>query len=229
MNYTENLFCWSMAMSDKQNIYEDGDKIILPSSVLGKVTLPDDGIPLYFKLGNPTLNLSTHVGVLEFSATEGNCNIPHWIMAQLVLREGEIVNVELVDALPPAEFIKLRPQYPDLLDSMCDPQAILGVKLRKYTCLTQGQWICVPYMGDNVYFDVVETRPTWTVSLIDIEATLEFEIPKQPALRKPEPLPKMDTQKSSDKSGVSRNKLSRVSRFKKRGTLDQFPGSGRKL
>ena len=229
MNYTENLFCWSMAMSGKQNIYEDGDKIILPSSVLGKVVLPDDGIPLYFKLVNPTLGLSTHAGVLEFSATEGNCNVPHWIMAQLVLREGEIVNVEIVDALPPAEFIKLRPQSRDILDSMCDPQAILAVKLRKYTCLTQGQWICVQYMGDNVYFDVVETRPSGTVSLIDIEATLEFEIPKQAAPKKPVILPKMDTQKGSDKSGVSRNKPSRVSRFKKRGALDKFPGSGRKL
>ena len=228
MNYTTNLFCWSMAMSGKHDNYEDGDKIILPSGFLQHVTISNDGIPLFVNLSNQTLDLSTHTGVLEFSASEGNCYVPHWIMSQLVIPEGGTIAVMVTDTFPPAEFIKLKPQSAEAMELLHDPQAILSVKLRKYTCLTQGQWMCVKYLGENIYFDVVETRPTAVVSLINIEATLEFEIPAKKKKRLVV-LPAMDAHRGSDKSGVSRETPSRVSKFRHHNSLDKFPGSGRKL
>ncbi|HIB77991.1 MAG TPA: hypothetical protein EYO58_10360, partial [Flavobacteriales bacterium] len=165
MTYSDILFGWSMAMSYCKKIHEDGDKIILPQSVLSKVNPANDGTPLFFKIENLSIGTSIHVGVLEFSALEGNCNIPFWIMSQLLVQEGSPIKISVINSLPSAEFIKLKPQTHDILENMSDPRAILEIKLRKYTCLTKGQILCIPYLGENIYFDVVDTLPGNFLSL----------------------------------------------------------------
>lgn len=37
----------------------------------------------------------THCGVLEFSAAEGSCYLPYWMMQNLLLEEGALRCVEL--------------------------------------------------------------------------------------------------------------------------------------
>ena len=45
----------------------------------------------------------THCGVLEFSAPEGSCYIPHWMMQNLLLEAGSLLTVKNV-SLPKVRF-----------------------------------------------------------------------------------------------------------------------------
>ena len=48
---------------------------------------------MLFKLTNMKTGQATHCGVLEFSAPEGICYIPYWMMSNLCLPEGERIEV----------------------------------------------------------------------------------------------------------------------------------------
>ena len=78
-----------------------------------------------------------------------------------------------------------------------------------------GTWFCIPYLGENIYFDVVETTPGPVVSLIDTECNLEFDLPpvrRVPAIRA--------TSASSSSTNQETENL---------GPLTKFPGKGRRL
>ena len=221
--FNEKFFAWSMAMSGKPNAseYEKGDKIILPQQVILNIKPSEDGSPLYFRLTNEEQRLAMHVGVLEFTALDGNCHLPFWIMSQLLLGEGSPVSVQLVSDIKPASAIKLKPQDKNFTDKMSDPKAVLENRLRKYTCLTKGTWICINYLDENHYFDVVDTQPEPVVSLINTDCNLEFELPPQP-------------KKESKKLKSNRPKLTPIvtkghTEFKPVTKLDRFPGKGRRL
>ena len=49
----------------------------------------------------------THCGVLEFTAPEGNCYVPFWMMQNLMLEEGGVLSVKNV-SLPKATFVKFK-------------------------------------------------------------------------------------------------------------------------
>lgn len=49
--------------------------------------------PMLFKLSNKKQNRTTHCGVLEFVADEGRIYIPYWMMQNLMLDEGGLIQV----------------------------------------------------------------------------------------------------------------------------------------
>lgn len=59
---------------------EAGGKIILPSSVLDKLTRQEQEMdsPLLFKLINQKMKMFSNSGVLEFTAAEGSVYVPRW-------------------------------------------------------------------------------------------------------------------------------------------------------
>lgn len=59
---------------------EAGGKIILPPSVLDKLTRFDDVLdsPMLFKLINTSARMFSNCGVLEFTAAEGQVYLPRW-------------------------------------------------------------------------------------------------------------------------------------------------------
>ena len=59
---------------------ESGGKIILPPSVLDRLTRFEEVLssPLLFKLTNPKVKMFTNCGVLEFIAAEGHVFLPRW-------------------------------------------------------------------------------------------------------------------------------------------------------
>ena len=69
--------CFSVAMVDKAHL-ESGDKIVLPASALDQLTRRNIEFPMLFQLSNG--DNKTHSGVMEFSAEEGKCYVPHWMM-----------------------------------------------------------------------------------------------------------------------------------------------------
>lgn len=157
---------------------ERGDKIILPNSALQRLSQLRVQFPMMFKLRNMGKeNASTHCSVLEFSAPEGVCYVPHWIMQSLLLQDGALINVRNVQ-LPKGTFVKLRPHTSDFLD-ISDPRAVLERELRSYSALTKGGTLMFYYRGTgkSYYLDVLDTKPADAVSIIETDLSVDFAAP----------------------------------------------------
>jgi ubiquitin fusion degradation protein 1 len=96
--FETQYMCFSAAMAGRSGI-DEGDKILLPPSALEVLARMNVEYPMLFELKNDALNKKTHCGVLEFSAEEGKCFMPFWMMQNMVvssstaLAETEEVNL----------------------------------------------------------------------------------------------------------------------------------------
>ncbi|KAK7805386.1 hypothetical protein U0070_023797 [Myodes glareolus] len=123
--------CFSVSMlagpNDRSDV-EKGGKIIMPPSALDQLSRLNITYPMLFKLTNKNSDRMTHCGVLEFVADEGICYLPHWMMQNLLLEEGGLVQVESVN-LQVATYSKFQPQSPDFLD-ITNPKAVYPFDIR---------------------------------------------------------------------------------------------------
>jgi len=62
--------------------------VILPSSALNELSRLKISYPMTFMVSNPDMQIKSFCGVLEFSAEEGMCILPLWMMNNLCLQEG---------------------------------------------------------------------------------------------------------------------------------------------
>lgn len=69
-------------------VVNKGNKIILPASALNELARLRISYPMTFMISNPHISKKSYVGVLEFSAEEGMCHLPIWLMNNLFLEEG---------------------------------------------------------------------------------------------------------------------------------------------
>lgn len=168
--------CYSVAVSGRGGgNLEDGDKILLPPSALHELAQMNVDYPMLFELSNPRMGKRTHCGVMEFVAEEGRCYIPFWMMQNLVLQEGDVVSVVNV-SLKKATFVKFRPLSVDFLD-ISNPRAVLEKTLRRYTCVTTGDQICIPYLDKKYYLEIREVLPDGAASIIETDCNVDFEEP----------------------------------------------------
>lgn len=169
--------CYSVSMlfgNDRADV-ERGGKIIMPPSALDQLTRLSVVYPMLFRLTNSEINKVTHCGVLEFVADEGKVYLPYWMMRNLLLNEGGLIQVENA-TLPVATFSKFQPQSVDFLD-ITNPKAVLENALRSYACLTTGDVIAINY-NDKVYeVCVLETKPTTAVTIIECDMSVDFAPP----------------------------------------------------
>ncbi|XP_043683718.1 ubiquitin recognition factor in ER-associated degradation protein 1 isoform X2 [Vespula pensylvanica] len=169
--------CFSVSMLPgiyRQDV-ERGGKIIMPPSALEQLTRLNINYPMLFKLTNKKTNRITHCGVLEFVADEGKVYLPYWMMHNLLLEEGELLNVESV-SLPIAKFSRFQPQSEDFLD-ITNPKAVLENGLRSFACLTTGDVIAIKYNQRIYEMCVLETKPGPAVSIIECDMNVEFAPP----------------------------------------------------
>lgn len=165
--------CSSTAMAGRD--VDDGDKIFLPPSALDKLARMNVEYPMLFEISSDSVDKKTHCGVLEFSAEEGWCYMPFWMMENLVIDEGSLITVKNV-SLSKATFVKFRAQSMDFVE-VSNPRALLEVALRKFTCLTVGDTICIPYGSSKFYLDVREVQPNGAASIIETDCNVDFEEP----------------------------------------------------
>ncbi|XP_048467319.1 ubiquitin recognition factor in ER-associated degradation protein 1 isoform X4 [Rhincodon typus] len=161
--------CYSVSMfagSDRSDV-EKGGKIIMPPSALDQLSRLNITYPMLFKLTNRKTDRMTHCGVLEFVAEEGICYLPHWMMQNLLLEEGGLVQVESVNLMV-ATYSKFQPQAPDFLD-ITNPKAVLENALRNFACLTTGDVIAINYNEKIYELRVMETKPDKAVSIIECD------------------------------------------------------------
>jgi len=169
--------CYSVSMLPGQERLdvERGGKIIMPPSALDHLTRLNIVYPMLFKLTNRKTDQITHCGVLEFVADEGKVYLPYWMMRNLLLDEGDLLQVESA-SLPVATFSKFQPQSEDFLD-ITNPKAVLENALRNFACLTSGDVVAITY-NDHVYeLRVLETKPGNAVSIIECDMNVEFAAP----------------------------------------------------
>ena len=96
--FETQYMCFSAAMAGRTGI-DEGDKILLPPSALEVLARMNVEYPMLFELTNDALGKKTHCGVLEFSAEEGKCFMPFWMMQNMV--------VSLSTAMAETEQVKL--------------------------------------------------------------------------------------------------------------------------
>uniref|UniRef100_A0A4W5M9R8 Ubiquitin recognition factor in ER-associated degradation protein 1 n=1 Tax=Hucho hucho TaxID=62062 RepID=A0A4W5M9R8_9TELE len=170
--------CYSVSMlagpNDRSDV-EKGGKIIMPPSALDQLSRLNITYPMLFKLTNKNSDRMTHCGVLEFVADEGICYLPHWMMQNLLLEEGGLVQVESVNLMV-ATYSKFQPQSPDFLD-ITNPKAVLENALRNFACLTTGDVVAINYNEKIYELRVMETKPDKAVSIIECDMNVDFDAP----------------------------------------------------
>ncbi|XP_065054355.1 ubiquitin recognition factor in ER-associated degradation protein 1-like [Rhopilema esculentum] len=167
--------CFSVSILRERDDVERGGKIIMPPSALDLLTRLNIVYPMLFKLSNSRKERATHCGVLEFVADEGKVYIPYWMMRNLLLEEGDLVQVQSA-SLPVATYSKFQPQSVEFLD-ITNPKAVLENALRSFACLTTGDMIAFTY-NDRVYeILVMETKPAQAISIIECDMQVEFAAP----------------------------------------------------
>ncbi|XP_034799645.2 ubiquitin recognition factor in ER-associated degradation protein 1-like [Pan paniscus] len=172
--------CFSVSMlagpNDRSDV-EKGGKIIMLPSTLDQLSQLNITYPMLFKLTSKNVDRMTHCGVLEFVADEGICYLPHWMMQNLLLEEGSLVQVESVN-LQVATYSKFQPQSPYILD-ITNPKAVLENALRNFACLTTGNVTAIN-CNEKIYeleLCVMETKPDKAVSIIECDTNVDFDAP----------------------------------------------------
>lgn len=184
-SFEQTYRCYPTSFIDKPQL-EGGDKIIMPPSALDRLASLHIEYPMLFELRNAEAERISHCGVLEFIAEEGMVYMPYWMMQNLLLQEGDIVQIKNA-TLPKGTYVKLQPHTKDFLD-ISNPKAILETTLRNYSCLSTGDSIMVPYNNKKYYIDIVETKPTSAISIIETDCEVDFAPPldyKEPERSQP--------------------------------------------
>ena len=97
------------------NEVTQGNKIVLPPSVL-ELLMSRQSAYTQFQILNPAKRgKRLFTGPLDFSAEEGECYLPSWVMKQLSLCEGDQCAVATA-CFPSAVFAKFQPHTSDFLD-----------------------------------------------------------------------------------------------------------------
>lgn len=172
--FDEQYHCYSLAHFDKAQ-YEGGDKIFLPQSALDTIARLQVDWPILLRLQSPDHGTMTHCGVCEFTAPEGCCYIPYWMMQNLLIEEGSVISISNV-SLPKATFVKLQWQHEDFLE-ITNPKAVLEHALRSFSCVTKGAAIQLPFNNKNYHFEVKEVKPQDAACIIETDCVTEFEAP----------------------------------------------------
>eukprot|EP00667_Euglena_gracilis_P012658 EG_transcript_13015 len=159
---------------------DEGGKIILPNSAMHELAHLNVVWPMKFKISSSSSQVSTHCGVLEFSAQEGHAYIPYWMMQHLRIQPGTIIKVQNA-SLPKGTFVKLRPQTKDFIEDISNPRPVLEAKLRNFACLTKGDTVIIAYNDKHYCIDIMEVRSNAgneeAVCIIDTDVVVDFERP----------------------------------------------------
>jgi ubiquitin fusion degradation protein 1 len=97
-------------------------------------------------------------------------------MQHLLLREGDILKVTNT-SLPKGSFVKLQPVSKEFLE-VHNPRAVLENSLRHFATLTKGDNIVINYNNKKFEIEIVETKPSDAVSIIEADIEVDFAPPK---------------------------------------------------
>jgi len=156
---------------------EQGDKIVLPQSALDELSRMKIQFPIMFQITNEHTKKTSHCSVLEFTAPEGNVYLPIWIFDNLQMDPQSTQNLVSLRnvSLQKGTFVKLQPHTSDFTE-LSNPRTLLEVALRNFSCLTKSDTIQISPrgFGRTFHLNVVETKPTDQISIIETDVRVEF-------------------------------------------------------
>ena len=178
-NFVKTLMCFSYACSANSEVTDRlkySNKICLPESILfEKKEKENVTFPLFFKIKNPITKYGTVCGVEEFTAPPGVCHLPYQIMSDISVEQGSNIELHMINP-PNGDFVKLR-FHTSKFSELSDPKQIMEeIMSRDYPVLSQGQTIILNNMKNNkqYYVDIVETRPTEIIQIINTNLNVDF-------------------------------------------------------
>uniref|UniRef100_A0A7S4B8X3 Uncharacterized protein n=1 Tax=Chrysotila carterae TaxID=13221 RepID=A0A7S4B8X3_CHRCT len=164
---------------------EYSDKIILPPSCLEKLAHLEISYPMMFEIINPRQpKKNLHCGVLEFIAQEGMVYLPFWMMENMHLNEGDLIQLKSA-SIRKGRYVKLQPQTTDFI-KIANPKAVLEQSLRNFSALTKGETFRILYNKRKYDIGVIEVRgeggafapgAPQAVCIIETDMELDFEAP----------------------------------------------------
>jgi len=198
-----------------------GDKIIIPVSILDTLITMEVQYPLTFEI--VTNQSKTHCGVLEFTAEEGNCFIPIWIMKNLYINDGDSIYIRNI-SLQKASFVKFKPDIKFL--DLSDPRAVLEYTLRTFSCVTIGDKLTFEYNNKEYILEVTDVKPKNACCIIEADIEVEFDEPDKFDMDKPK-----EEIKNIEPSKVENEieKKSTSTKWGKTSKIAHFQGNGNKL
>ncbi|KAE9461065.1 hypothetical protein C3L33_07009, partial [Rhododendron williamsianum] len=144
------------------------------------------------------------------------------MMENMILQEGDILHIKNA-SLSKGTYVKLQPHTKDFID-LANPKAILETTLRNYSCLTTGDTIMVAYNNKRYYIDVVETKPSFGISIIETDCEVDFAPPLD--YKEPE---KPAQSNSSKKSQKTPREVQEEEPANKIAKFSAFSGSAKRL
>lgn len=172
--FTFSLKCYPLSFINRLDL-EKGDKIILPPSLLEKLSNYEIKWPLMFEIKCQSSSKKTNCGVMEFTSDEGCAYLPHWMMEKLLVKKGEKLFFKN-STLEKGCFVKFQPQTGDFLE-ISNPKAVLEIKLRNFTCLTKSDVIAIEYNEKIFWLNVLEVKPGNSISIIETDLNVDFAPP----------------------------------------------------
>ncbi|KAG9447633.1 hypothetical protein H6P81_013761 [Aristolochia fimbriata] len=166
----------------------NGDKIKLPPSCFTE--LSDQGAldkgPMYFKVSkidqedgeaseNQLTHMSTHSGVLEFTAAEGSVQLPPHVWNNLfagITQKAPLIEVRYV-RLPKGTYAKLQPDEIGFSD-LPNHKAILETSLRQHATLSEGDIVTVNHGERSYNLKVLELKPASSVSVLETDVEVDI-------------------------------------------------------
>ncbi|XVF75935.1 hypothetical protein PTKIN_Ptkin13bG0227200 [Pterospermum kingtungense] len=167
--------CFPLSSVGKTHM-EMGDKIIMPHEALMDLVATEISMPMQFEIQNQSTGRVSHCGVLEFTSDkEDAVFLPDWMMKNMQLQEGDSLFMKN-KRLEKGTFAKLQPHTSDLL-GISNPKAVLEEKLQKFSCLTMGDTIKISHESKDFYINIVETKPSAAINIIDVDCEVDFAPP----------------------------------------------------
>ncbi|XP_015952599.2 uncharacterized protein LOC107477148 [Arachis duranensis] len=212
--------CYPVSSTEKSNL-ESGNKIIMPPSALNNLLYAGVEYPMLFEMRHLSNGKFSHCGVLEFTAEEGKICVPSWMMKNMQLEDGDLVLLKST-TLVKGTYLKLQPHTKDFMD-LSNIKAMLEINLRSFSCVTTGDTIMIPYNNKEYYIDVIETKPSHAISLIETDCEVDFAPPLDYKEEVKKQLPSTSSDKKQQQEADDTDILIKI------GEFAPFSGSARRL
>ncbi|GFY99833.1 ubiquitin fusion degradation 1 [Actinidia rufa] len=172
--FEQQYYCYPLSHINKSHL-EDGNRIIMPLSAFDRLAAMRIEYPMVFEIKSPYTERVSHCGVLEFSAEEGFVLLPDWMMKNLKLEEGQLITLKNT-TLPKGTYMKIQPHSTKFL-GFSNPKSMLETTLKNFSCLTFGDTIVLNHDHNSYYFDILETKPSSAISVVETDCEVGFAVP----------------------------------------------------
>jgi len=151
-----------------------GGKIILPETLLNYYSKLTVQYPMMFEIIKN--NERVRCGVLEFTSPTGQMQVPQWMMTQLKISDGEQVFIKYLE-LKKGTWIQFQPHSSDFFD-INDHKSVLERCLVNFASISINDTIPI-YHEDKVFYgQIVDSKPSSSISIIDCDLEVDFKLPK---------------------------------------------------